>query len=232
MLLIKKICYFCLKIRRMLSIFKKTQGIIDDIDSFFEAIDKSSFVFEDAYRHYLSSNEELFMQSYSKIRELEGEADRLKRRVGKTLYTHSLLPEFRGDIMRLLERLDDLIDTLKHNLSQFDVERPYLPESIKPELEELSKQSVMAVREAVAAARTFFRNPAAVRDSVARIALFEREADKIAENIKRKVFQQMPEMELSQKFHIRYFTLHTETLSDIAESIGDMLNIMAIKRFS
>jgi len=54
--------------------------------------------------------------------------------------------------------------------------------------------------------------------------------DKIAMSLKRKVFQEMTNLKLSEKFHLRYFTLHIESLSDSAEKVADLLSIMAIKR--
>jgi uncharacterized protein len=40
----------------------------------------------------------------------------------------------------------------------------------------------------------------------------------------------MTNLKLSEKFHLRYFTLHIESLSDAAQEAADMLSIMAIKR--
>lgn len=40
----------------------------------------------------------------------------------------------------------------------------------------------------------------------------------------------MPDLKLSEKFHLRYFTLHIENISDTAEKVADLLSIMAIKR--
>ncbi len=40
----------------------------------------------------------------------------------------------------------------------------------------------------------------------------------------------MPEIKLSEKFHLRYFTLHIENLSDAAQKVADTLSILAIKR--
>jgi hypothetical protein len=216
----------------MFSVFKKSQVIITDIESFFDTIDQGAIMFEEGMMHYLNQNDERFEQVHKKINDLEGKADKLKTQTTSALYTYSLLPDLRGDILKLLERMDDLIDTMKDDLSQFDTERPEIPESIKPGLLELARLSARAAQEAVEAARTFFRHPVSVRDKVARINLIEHEADKVAQNIKRKLFHDMTDLPLPNKMHLRYFTLHIETVSDIAESVGDMLGIMAIKRFS
>ena len=216
----------------MFSIFKKSQGIIRDMEAFFDAIDQASIIFQEGVGHYVNQNSERFALALTKIRALEEEADKLKERSSSALYTHSLLPDFRGDILRLMENMDDLIDTMKHNLVQLDVERPDLHERIKADFADLARLSSLSVQEVVQAARTFFREPTAVRDKIARVNLYEDEADILAENIKRNIYQNIPDLSLSSKIHLRYFTLHIETVSDLAESVGEKLGIMAIKRFS
>jgi len=63
-----------------------------------------------------------------------------------------------------------------------------------------------------------------------RVYFYEKETDKLAGSIKRRVFKDMANLKLSEKFHLRYFTLHIEEISDISEKIADILSIMAIQR--
>ena len=42
---------------------------------------------------------------------------------------HSILPQHRAEVVTLLEGIDDIIDTCKEVLKQFDVEIPDIPES-------------------------------------------------------------------------------------------------------
>jgi len=58
---------------------------------------------------------------------------------------------------------------------------------------------------------------------------WEKEADRIAENLKRSIFES-EELKLSEKIHLRYFTLHIDTLADRAEDVADRLAIYTIKR--
>ncbi|MFA5217535.1 MAG: DUF47 family protein [Bacteroidales bacterium] len=140
------------------------------------------------------------------------------------------MPQLRGDILRLLEDLDDIIDIAKTNLYQFDVEVPFVPAELNQDLIKLSELSCSAVESVIPAARAYFRDPESVKEKIHRVYLFEKEADKLADAIKRRVFQEMPSVNLSEKFHLRYFTLHIENLSDAAERAADLLAIMAIKR--
>jgi uncharacterized protein len=72
----------------------------------------------------------------------------------------------------------------------------------------------------IAQTRTYFRDPDSVKEKLHRVYLYENEADKLADTINRKVFQQMPELKkLSEKIHLRYFTTHIE-MSDSAEDMA------------
>ena len=53
---------------------------------------------------------------------------------------------------------------------------------------------------------------------------------KLAQSIKRRVFHEMDNFKLSQKFHLRYFTLHVEELAEEAVRVADHLAIMVIKQ--
>ena len=57
---------------------------------------------------------------------------------------------------------------------------------------------------------------------------YEKEADKVAINLKRHIFQLA--IDLSQKMHLHYFAVHVDSLADAAETVADRLAIYTIKR--
>lgn len=140
------------------------------------------------------------------------------------------MPQLRGDILKLLEELDSIIDLAKANLYQFDVEIPFIPEELHPDLLKLTEISVSAIESVVPAARAWFKHPETVKEKLHKVYLYENEADKLADSIKRRVFHEMGQIKLSEKIHLRYFTLHLENLSDAAQKVADTLSIMAIIR--
>ncbi len=210
--------------------FKQANKSIKQIDQFLDKVDEGNLIFKEGVKNYLNGNRDSFMDNLKTISTLESNADIIRRKVENTLYTQSLMPQLRGDIMRLLEALDNILDLAKHNLFQFDVEVPFIPAELNQELIRLTELSVSAVESLVPAARSYFRDPDAMKENLHRVYLFEKEVDKMADSLKRKVFQEMPGLKLSEKFHLRYFTLHIENLSDEAQKAADLLNIMAIKR--
>jgi len=213
-----------------MAFFNTTKKLILEIDEFFDAIDNGSLVFKEGVSNYLIGDTDKFEENIQVIDRLEAKADSIRRKVENDLYAHSLLPQYRGDILRLMEKCDDILDIMKENLYQFDVEIPLIPKKLHTDILKLTKISVSAIETLIPAARAFFKDPLTVKDKIHRVYFFEKEADKLANNIKRKVFHDFPTLKLSEKIHLRYFTLHIENVSDAAEVVADILSILAIKR--
>ncbi|PLX20252.1 MAG: DUF47 domain-containing protein [Salinivirgaceae bacterium] len=213
-----------------MAFFNSAKKLILEIDEFFDLIDKGSLVFKDGVSNYLKGNMERFSDNLNDIDQIESKADSIRRKVENDLYSHSLLPQYRGDVLRLMEKCDDILDIMKEDLYQFDVEVPLIPKKLHTNLMKLTKISVSAIDALVPAARAFFKDPVSVKDKIHRVYFFENEADKLANSIKRKVFHESPNLKLSEKIHLRYFTLHIENVSDAAEVVADILSILAIKR--
>lgn len=213
-----------------MAFFRNATSVINAIEAFFNTGDEGVLVFKEGVSNYLHGNQDAFNNNIANMAKLEADADNLRRDIENKLYAHSLMPEVRGDILRLLEEMDNIIDTAKKNLFQFDVEVPNIPAELNQDLILLTDMCVSSVSTVIPAARAYFRTPETVKDQIHRVYFYEKEADKLADVIKRKVFRQMTGLRLSEKFHLRYFALHIETVSDTAEKVADLLSIMAIKR--
>lgn len=209
--------------------FKHAQRSIELIEEFLSIIDQGSLIFKDGVKNYLFGNRENFEDNLKTLANLSSEADIRKRGIENILYTQSLMPQLRGDILKLLEELNNIIELAKTNLFEFDVEIPFIPSELNQDLIKLTELSVLSIDSLIPAARAYFRNPESVKEQLHRVYLYEKETDKLALSIKRRVFQDMPQLKLSEKFHLRYFALHIEILSDKAQDAADLLSIMAIK---
>ncbi|HPD96005.1 MAG: DUF47 family protein [Bacteroidales bacterium] len=210
--------------------FNGPKKVIELLENFFDTVDQGVLVFKNGVSNYLYGNTDNFNDNLSSLTKLESSADILRREIENQLYSQSLMPQFRGDILRLLEEMDTIIDIAKENLSQFDVEIPNIPPELNQDFVKLTELSISAVESLMPAVRAFFRTPDTVKDQIHRVYFYEKETDKMATAIKRKVFRDMSNLKLSEKIHLRYFTLHIENVSDEAEKVADLLSIMAIKR--
>lgn len=209
--------------------FRTTKALESEIDEYLDDVSQGALVFVQGVKNYLNENRSSFETHLKTIDKLEGKADSLRRKIENDLYLHSLIPEHRGDVLGLLESMDDVIDTAKVTLTQFDVERPFIPEQFKQRFIELAETTSKAAEAVVLATRAFFKEVKLVKDHLHKVYFYEQEADKQSDQIKRDAFA-LEDLDLCQKFHLRYFALHIDTLADMAESVADRLSIYTIKR--
>ncbi len=209
---------------------KRTDLLIENIDKYFDTIDSALLIFKDGVRNFLYTSSEAFGNNLQSMAQLETEANHLRRSIENALYTQTALVRSRGDIMRLLEKLGHIVNLLSDSLLQFEIENPFIPSELNNEFIKLTEFATLAVESALPAAKAYFREPEVITDKISRVYFYKKETKKYAQSIKRKVFHEMMTLKLSEKFHLRYFALHIENLSDAAEEVADQLSVMAIKR--
>lgn len=210
-------------------IFKQTKELIREIDIFLDAVSESGLLFELALKDFLYQEPEQFKQRLSTLIGIERSADINKRKTENDLYAKSLIPEHRGDVLRIIEQTDNIIDTIKEVLINLDIEKPLIPEmhnKLYAELGELGSKSVESV---VSSVRMSFTNPAAVKEHLHKVYFYEKEADKISDTLKRNIFNDVS-LDLSHKMHLRYFAARIGLITDRAQETADMLAIFMIKQ--
>lgn len=213
-----------------MSVLFKTAGkVIHKVDEFINAIEEGVMLFKEAINNYLAHDMVRFKANLKRLEKVEGIADTVQRKIENDFFIHSLLPQHAADVVMLLDKLDEIIDTAKEDIRQFEVEVPQIPAALTNDYTRLTDISVSAAEAAISASRVFFTEPSLIKDYVHKIYFYEREADKFANDIKRKLFQEMEGLDLAQKIHLRYFALHIEQISDCAEEVADILSLLSIK---
>ncbi len=212
----------------MINIFKTSKSVALSIDDFFDKIDLGILNLKKGINSYVKGNIEEFDLNLKTLNFLEKDADSIKRKIENEFYLHSLMPNYASDILNLLESVDDIIDRSKDVINQFDVEKPHLPDEITNDYLELVNLSVKTVENVIPAARLFFTSPDQVKDKIQKVLFYHRETDVLSNNIKRKIFQELDTLKLSEKIHLRYFTFHIEQISDAAKIVAQKLSSMVI----
>ena len=208
---------------------RTTKNLIIKIDEFFDDIDLGLLVFREGIKAYLDKDMDAFQRHLQKVDNLENNADRLQRAIENEMITHSILPQHRSEVSTLIDELDEIIDALKSSLNEINIEMPDIPSSLNKSLISLAETSVNAAEELIPAARAYFKAPYTVREKLLKVYYFESETDKLSCSIKKVIFQQMDELDLARKAHLRYIIHHVENISDLAQKAADLLSGMAIK---
>jgi uncharacterized protein len=206
-----------------------TKNLILKIDEFFDNIEIGLLVFREGIKSYLENDMEAFERHIQKVDTLENNADKLQRSIENEMITHSIMPQHREEVSKLIDELDEIIDTLKSSLNEINIEIPQIPSALNKNFISLAETSANTAEELIPAARAYFKAPYTVREKLLKVYYFESETDKISMNTKRRIFQEMNDIDLAHKAHLRYIVHHIEGISDQAQKAADLLSAMAIK---
>ncbi len=214
---------------RSMSPFRRTKVLENQIDAFLDKLSESGLLFKRAVQIYLDEGaSDGFDEKLQSVNRLESEADELRRSIIAQLYTQTLIPESRGDVLGLLENLDRVLSLYEGALWSFAIERPDIPSEFHTDFAVLCDQAVHAAESIVLASRAFFRNIEAVHDHMHKVMFYEKEADKISSKLKRAIFGS--DLPLPRKAHLRNFVNHIDNVADQSEDVADRLAIYTIKR--
>jgi hypothetical protein len=208
---------------------RTTKNLIIKIDEFFDDIDLGLLVFREGIKAYLEKDMDAFQRHLQKVDSLENNADRLQREIENEMITHSILPQHRSEVSALIDELDEIIDAVKSSLNEINIEMPEIPSSLNKNFISLTETSINAAEELIPAARAYFKAPYTVREKLLKVYYFESETDKLSLSTKKIVFQDMNQLDLAHKAHLRYIIHHIENISDLAQKAADLLSGMAIK---
>jgi predicted phosphate transport protein (TIGR00153 family) len=208
---------------------KKTKKLETQIDEYLDLVIKGGLIFKLGIKSFLDNQLEAFEGHLSDLRKTEETADDLRRNIEIKLYTRTLIPESRGDVLGLMESCDKVLNITTETLLEFSVEIPNLLPELKQDYLDLTDSSISCLENTVSGTRAYFKNVDAVRDYVTKVQFYKKETNKIAERIKRKIFR--TDNDLSFKIHTRYFAFHIERIAEESEDVCDRLSIATIKRF-
>jgi len=210
--------------------FSKTKKIESQIDEYLDLVVKGGLIFKLGLACYLQNQTAEFEGHLADLRNIEEKADDLRRNIEIKLYTRTLIPESRGDVLGLMESCDKVLNITAETLLEFSVEIPKIPSENHNSFLQLGDMAVNCLENTVRGIRSYFKNIDAVRDYIIKVQFYKRETNKIAEGVKRSVFRSEV-LRLSEKIHIRYFSFHIERIAEESEDVCDRLSIATIKRF-
>ena len=208
---------------------RTTKKLILRIDEFFDNVELGVLVFREGIKSYIDKDLEAYKRHLQKVESLEGNADKLQRMIENDMITHSILPQHRAEVTNLIDRVDEIIDTIKKSLNEIITEMPEIPEELNKDFITLAEVSANAAEELIPAARAYFKAPYTVREKLLKVYYFESETDKLSLKTKKKIFQDIKDIDLAHKAHLRYIVHHIENISDLAQKAADLLSGMAIK---
>jgi len=185
--------------------------------------------FQNAVKHYCAdSNRDAAKASFAEVHKAESRADDIRREIEVMMYSKSLFPESRGDIMGLLETMDKVPNQAEDAIRMIWNQYVVIPKEHVAEillLVDVCCRSAYAMVEAAEKLFTDFTNAAIV---VGKIDELESEGDKIEASLIEKVFSK--KVDSISTIIFRDFVECVGSISDRAENVGDRIRIIVAKR--
>ncbi|MBF0400695.1 MAG: DUF47 family protein [Magnetococcales bacterium] len=216
---------------KSLSLFGNIRALENKISEFLDQLSESNIMFRAGVTAFLEgggANSETFKKKLELVSAMESRADALRRDIETEMFQEALIPDFRADILSLLENLDEIVNHLEETLINFSIENPEFPKEFNADIQKLLESVANCVEALVVSARAFFRDVGSVRDNSHKVMLYEKEADGIVLPLKSKIFAGA--MPLDRKAQLRNFIDSIDHIADNAEDVVDMLAIVTIRR--
>ncbi len=209
--------------------FRREKEVRALIKEYFETADKALNEFEVGVRCYLDSGPcKEFREIDKRIHAAESRADDLLRRIEKMLYSRSLLPESRGDLLGLLEHFDKMPNLAETISFMLDTQQVPVPDEYRPRLLQLMEVNVEAYRLVRHTVDKLFTEPEAVGEAVEPVDAKESESDKLEGLLIREVFAS--ELDGCEKIQLRELIQRLGDISDSAENVAGRLEIISLKK--
>ena len=212
-----------------LSIFSQTRSLENKIDLFHDKLIDAAMTFKKAVRIYLNEQRSEDYRKLSKqIKQIEHDADSLRRDIENNLYSQNLIPDLRADVLQLVENFDKVINKFDEVTYKFYAERPEVPSEYHTRINELCDLSAECAENMAKASRAFFRDLSTVRDYSQKVYFIEHESDAASRKLTEAIFDS--ELPLANKLQLGNFINDIGSIADTAEDFIDGLLIFTIKR--
>jgi uncharacterized protein len=209
--------------------FRREKEVRALIKEYFLSADTALDEFEIGVRCYLGDGPcAQFREIDKRIHAAESRADDLLREIEIMLYSRSLLPESRGDLLGLLEHFDKMPNLAETISFMLDTQQVPVPDSYKPQLAELIDVNVEAYRLVRKTVDKLFTDPGSVGDAVGPVDAKESESDRLEGDIIRKVFAS--DLDGCEKIRLRELIQLIGDISDSAENVAGRLEIISLKK--
>jgi len=210
-------------------IVRNSVGIEKEIDHFLDLASESGLIFIQGMNAYLENNIESFSDHLTHSIQTEKQADSLRRSIEDLLYRKTLIPESRGDVLKLIEMMDALLGQFKGVLFRIEIERPDINLMFHDDLKTLNNCVLQSVEAMTLSLRAYFKDISQVADHMHKVIFWETESDKASTHLQKAIFGSEL-LGLDLKMQLRDLVKHIDEIADEAEDMADSLAIFVIKR--
>ncbi len=158
----------------------------------------------------------------------ESKADDIREEIKTLMYGKALIPESRGDIMGLLESIDEIPRLFELILYTIKNQKLLLPPFIVPDIRELIEVSVASCDLMLKEVQALFKKTEGIRELVSKIDQNESHCDHIERRIITRIFDS--DADPFQKLQLKELIVHMGEMADRVDRVSKRVNIISMKR--
>lgn len=186
--------------------------------------------FDDAIKSYCKNPDRVQLEkNFLEVHRAESRADDLRREVEVLMYSKSIFPESRGDILGLLEALDKVPNQAEATLQMILTQHIDIPGEFHNLILQLVDICHLCVNALMDAAEKLFSDFTNAMIAIGKVDELESAADHIEAELTEQIFVST-ELEGVQKILLRDLVVKIGSMSDRAENAGDRIRIIVAKR--
>ncbi len=214
----------------MLKIFFRKQKQVESlIHRYLADLKKTQESFAQALEACLDkSKSDLFDSFAEKTHRFESMADDVREEIKTLMYSKVLIPESRGDVMGLLENIDEIPRYFELILNIIQTQKLSIPDFIAPEVRELVRVSLKSCDLMVLQVEDLFVKSTLIRELVSIIDEKESQCDRIERGLITDIFNS--DLDPFLKLQLKELIVYIGDISDQADRVSKRINIISLKR--
>ena len=158
----------------------------------------------------------------------ESRADDLRLEVNELMYSRTLIPESREDIMALLEKVDEIPRSFELILNLIRMQKLHIPEFLNLDIDELIRVSIESCDLMTKQIDVFLKKKEGIRALMATIDENENHCDHIERRLITRLFES--DLDSFLKLQLKEVIIAMGEISDQADRVSKQVNILAMKR--
>jgi predicted phosphate transport protein (TIGR00153 family) len=158
----------------------------------------------------------------------ESRADDVREQIKTLMYDKTLLPESRGDIMRLLDGMDYIPRYMEIILNMIKTQMLEIPDFIVADIRELLSASLESVGLMSRQVEDLFKRKGQIKELVSVIDMKESQCDRIERRLISTIFKS--DLDGFLKLQLKELVIYLGEISDHVDTLSKQINIMNLKR--
>ncbi|MBN1764344.1 MAG: DUF47 family protein [Sedimentisphaerales bacterium] len=209
----------------------KQKQIELELSRYYEKVNACLTAFHDGIRQYCQKpDQDRLRENFQAVHKHESRADDLRREIEVIMYSKSVFPESRGDILSLLEAVDKVPNTTEWVMNMILTHNIIIPETLSSDILELVEVCYLCVRALLDSAEKLFTDFTNATVAIGRVDELETEADHLEFRLYEQIFKKEPSLDPMHKILLRELVRNIAAISDRAENAGDLIRIIVAKR--